>query len=41
MSQANEIANQDLLIDQLLAARTDDDFARLVADKCAWSAPCF
>lgn len=34
ISQANEIANQDLLIDQLLAARNDDEFARLVAEKC-------
>lgn len=33
ISQANVIANQDLLIDQLLAARNDDEFARLVTEK--------
>lgn len=33
ITQANEVANQDALIDQLLAARNDDEFARLVAEK--------
>jgi hypothetical protein len=33
ITQANEVANQDALIDQMLAARNDDEFARLVAEK--------